>query len=78
MRSCCLLIANMVNETGVRIEIAASAGAAGAEFVRRCFIAIEDAVNAANSYRGKILSFDGGANYRGRSQRPYGPQAAAR
>ena len=55
-------------ETGVRIEIAAPAGAAGAEFVRRCFIAIEDAVNAANSYRGKILSFDGGANYRGRSQ----------
>jgi ATP-dependent Clp protease adapter protein ClpS len=55
-------------ETGVRIEIAAPAGAAGTEFVRRCFIAIEDAVNAANSYRGKILSFDGGANYRGRSQ----------
>ncbi len=55
-------------ETGVRIEIAAPAGAAGAEFVRRCFIAIEDAVNAANSYRGKILSFDGGANYRGRSR----------
>jgi ATP-dependent Clp protease adapter protein ClpS len=55
-------------ETGVRIEIAAPAGAAGTEFVRRCFIAIEDAVNAANSYRGKILSFDGGANYRGRSR----------
>lgn len=56
------------DETGVRIEIATSAGAAGAEFVRRCFIAIEDAVNAANCYRGKILSFDAGANYRGRSQ----------
>src|SRR4029079_3167499 len=55
-------------ETGVRIEIATSAGAAGAEFVRRCFIAIENAVNAANSYRGKILSFDGGANYSGRSR----------
>jgi hypothetical protein len=55
-------------ETGVRIEIAAAAGAAGAEFVRRCFIAIEDAVNTANCYRGKILSFDAGANYRGRSR----------
>jgi hypothetical protein len=55
-------------ETGVRIEIAAPGGTAGAEFVRRCFIAIEDAVNAANCYRGKILSFDGGANYRGRSR----------
>jgi ATP-dependent Clp protease adapter protein ClpS len=55
-------------ESGVRIEIAVPAGAAGTEFVRRCFIAIEEAVNAANCYRGKILSFDGGANYRGRSR----------
>jgi ATP-dependent Clp protease adapter protein ClpS len=55
-------------EAGVRIEIAAPAGAAGAEFVSRCFTAIENAVNAANCYRGKILSFDGGASYRGRSR----------
>ena len=55
-------------EAGVRIEIAVPAGAAGTEFVRRCFIAIEDAVNAANCYRGKILSFEGGANYRGSSR----------
>jgi len=55
-------------ETGVRIEIAAPAGATGAEFVSRCFTAIENAVNAANCYRGKILSFDGGASYRGRSR----------
>ena len=55
-------------EAGVRIEIALPAGAAGAEFVRRCFGDIEDAVNAANCYRGKILSFDAGANYRGRSR----------
>ena len=55
-------------EAGVRIEIAAPAGAAGAEFVRCCFTAIENAVNAANCYRGKILSFDAGANYRGRSR----------
>ena len=55
-------------EAGVRIEIALPAGAAGAEFVRRCFAEIEDAVNAANCYRGKILSFDADANYRGRSR----------
>ena len=55
-------------EAGVRIEIALPAGAAGAEFVRRCFSDIEDAVNAANCYRGKILSFDADANYRGRSR----------
>ena len=55
-------------ETGVRIEITLAAGAASAEFVRRCFSDIEDAVNAANCYRGKILSFEGGANYRGWSK----------
>jgi len=55
-------------EAGVRIEITLAAGAASAEFVRRCFAEIEDAVNAANCYRGKILSFDGGANYRGSSR----------
>ena len=55
-------------ETGVRIEITLAAGAASAEFVRRCFADIEDVVNAAHCYRGKILSFDGGANYRGSSR----------
>lgn len=55
-------------EAGVRIEIAVPAGVAGAEFVRLCFTAIEDAVNVANCYRGKILSFDAGASYRGRSR----------
>ena len=34
----------------------------------RCFTAIENAVNAANCYRGKILSFDADASYRGRSR----------
>jgi ATPase family associated with various cellular activities (AAA) len=52
-------------ETGVRIEILAPAGSASAEFVRRSFSDIEEAVDAAHCYRGKILSFDGGANYRG-------------
>jgi len=45
MRSCSLLIANMAKKAGVRIEIAgALPGAAGAEFVSRCFTAIENAV----------------------------------
>lgn len=44
------------NEPGTRIEIAVPAGADGAEFVQRCFSELEGAVNAARSYRGKILS----------------------
>jgi ATP-dependent Clp protease adapter protein ClpS len=55
-------------EAGTRIEIAVPAGAAGAEFVQRCFSELESAVNAARSYRGKILSLDGDADYRGRSK----------
>jgi ATP-dependent Clp protease adapter protein ClpS len=55
-------------EAGVRIEIVAPAGTTGTEFVRRSFSDIENAVNAAHCYRGKVLSFDAGANYRGRSQ----------
>ena len=43
-------------------------GAAGSEFVQRCFSELEAAVNAARSYRGKILSLDGDADYRGRSK----------
>jgi ATP-dependent Clp protease adapter protein ClpS len=39
-----------------------------AEFVQRCFAALESAVSAARAYRGKILSFDNGADYRGRSR----------
>ena len=55
-------------ESGTRIEIAVPAGARGAEFVQRCFAELESAVNAARSYRGKILSLDGDADYRGRSK----------
>jgi hypothetical protein len=54
-------------ESGTRIEIAAPAGAVGGEFVQRCFAELESAVSAARSYRGKILSLDGEADYRGRS-----------
>ena len=54
-------------ETGTRIEIAVPAGAVGGEFVQRCFAELESAVSAARSYRSKILSLDGDADYRGRS-----------
>src|ERR1700726_635505 len=56
------------HESGTRIEIAVPAGARGADFVQRCFFELESAVNAARSYRGKILSLDGDADYRGRSK----------
>ena len=52
-------------EMGVRVEIVVPAGTAGAELVKRCFSELENAVNAAHAYRGKVLSFDGDANYRG-------------
>jgi ATP-dependent Clp protease adapter protein ClpS len=55
-------------ESGTRIEIAVPAGAAGAEFVQRCFSELESAVQAAGCYRGKILSLDVDADYRGRSK----------
>ena len=55
-------------EAGTRVEIAVPVGAVGSEFVQRCFSKLESAVNAARSYRGKILSLDADANYRGRSK----------
>jgi ATP-dependent Clp protease adapter protein ClpS len=55
-------------ETGVRIEIMVPAGVAGAALVQQCFTALEDAVQAARTYRGKILSLDVDSDYRGRSR----------
>jgi ATP-dependent Clp protease adapter protein ClpS len=52
-------------ETGIRIEIAVPAGADGAEFVRQRFSEIENIVNTAHAYRGKVLSFDADPDYRG-------------
>src|SRR6185437_8381303 len=52
----------------IRIEIAVPAGAAGEAFVQRSFVELEKVVHAAHSYRGKILSFDKGADYRGRTR----------
>ncbi len=51
----------------LRVELAVPAGHAGEAFAERCFAELEEAVRAARSYRGKILSFDADANYRGRS-----------
>ena len=36
--------------------------------MQRCFAELENAVNAARCYRGKVLSLDGDADYRGRSK----------
>jgi ATP-dependent Clp protease adapter protein ClpS len=55
-------------ETGVRVEIAVPAGTAGAGLVKRCFSELENVVNSAHSYRGKILSFDADAEYSGTSR----------
>jgi hypothetical protein len=56
------------HEAAIRIEIAVPIGAAGDAFVQRCFVELEKAVHAARSYRGKIPSLEGGADYRGRSR----------
>ncbi|MBR0869831.1 ATP-dependent Clp protease adaptor ClpS [Bradyrhizobium tropiciagri] len=55
-------------EPVLRIELAVPAGAAGNVFVQRTFADLEAAVDAARSYRGKILSLDADADYRGRSR----------
>jgi ATP-dependent Clp protease adapter protein ClpS len=51
----------------LRVEIAVQAGAEGDAFAGRCFAELEEAIRAARSYRGKILSFDVESNYGGRS-----------
>ncbi|WP_338834066.1 ATP-dependent Clp protease adaptor ClpS [Bradyrhizobium septentrionale] len=56
------------SEPGLRIELAVPAGAAGNTLVQRTFAELEAAVHAARSYRGKILSLEDAANYRGRAQ----------
>lgn len=56
------------HEAGLRIEIAVPTGAAGDNLVQRTFAELEVAVSAARSYRGKVLSLDGSAEYRGTSR----------
>jgi hypothetical protein len=52
------------SEAMLRIEIAVPVGSAGDAFAQRCFAELEQAVHTARSYRGKILSLDGEADYR--------------
>jgi ATP-dependent Clp protease adapter protein ClpS len=52
----------------IRIEIAVPTGSAGQDFAKRCFAGLEEAVRAARSYCGKILSLDRDTNYRGQSR----------
>ena len=56
------------SEPMLRVEIAVPVGVAGDTFAQRCFAALQQAVHAARSYRGKILSLDGDADYSGRSR----------
>ncbi|MDN3273882.1 ATP-dependent Clp protease adaptor ClpS [Frankia sp. RB7] len=55
-------------EPGIRIEILVPSGSAGAALVQQCFSELEEAVQAARTYRGKILSLDADSDYRGRSR----------
>ncbi|KWV53941.1 cell division protein FtsH [Bradyrhizobium macuxiense] len=56
------------HEPTLRIELAVPVGAAGNALVQRTLAELEVAVHSARSYRGKILSLDGGADYRGRAR----------
>jgi ATP-dependent Clp protease adapter protein ClpS len=55
-------------ESGTCVEIAVPVGAEGSAFTQHCFSALEGAVNASRSYRGKLLSLDNELDYRGRSK----------
>ncbi len=66
--SCSPFIVNINNAPMLRIEIAVPAGEAASTFTQRTFAELEQAVQAARSYRGKVLSLDGDADYRGRSR----------
>lgn len=54
-------------EMQIRVEIATPKGEQGAAFSARCFTLLEEEVQAARSYRGKVLSFEPRARYRGES-----------
>ncbi len=54
-------------ELQIRVEIATPIGEPGRALTERCFRFIEDEVEAARSYRGKVLSFEAKGKYRGQS-----------
>ncbi len=53
-------------ESGTCVEIAVPVGELGSVLVQRCFDVLENAMSQARSYRGKVLSLENEANYRGR------------
>ncbi|UCI07928.1 ATP-dependent Clp protease adaptor ClpS [Mesorhizobium sp. B1-1-8] len=55
-------------ESGTCVEIAVPAGEDGMALVDRCFSQLETAINAARSYRGKVLSLETEGDYQGRSK----------
>lgn len=55
-------------ELGICVEIAVPVGEDGLDLVQRCFAELEAAIAAARSYRGKVLSLEAEANYRGRAK----------
>lgn len=52
----------------IHVEIAVPAGEAGQQFTQRYFRELEQAVNAAQSYRGKVLSLEQAHEYSGMSK----------
>jgi ATP-dependent Clp protease adapter protein ClpS len=54
--------------SSIRISTAVPKGGEGDDLVQRVFAELEAAVSAARSYRGKVLSLEGGDNYSGRSR----------
>lgn len=56
------------SEPSLRIELAVPAGSAGNSLVQQTFAELEAAVHTARSYRGKILSLEDAADYRGRAR----------
>lgn len=56
------------HEAGTCVDIAVPVGEGGQSLVQRCFSELEAAINAARSYRGKVLSLDAESDYRGRSK----------
>lgn len=65
-----VLLSHVQRYTGdavVQVEIAVPAGERGSELTQRCFNNLEKAVNAAQSYRGKVLSLEQSQQYSGKS-----------
>jgi len=65
-----ILIAHQFNYgegAGLNVEVAVPLGEDGATFTRNFFSELEHAIHAAQSYRGKVLSLEGGRQFSGMS-----------